>query len=85
MAEVVYVLCALTSLGCAALLVRSYFSTRTRLLLWSSIGFLGLAASNVLLYLDLVIFPDVYLLPWRMGTTLAGLLALLYGLTREGL
>ena len=40
-ARAVYVLCALTSLGCAVLLVRGYLESRARLLLWSSVSFVG--------------------------------------------
>jgi hypothetical protein len=59
MAETVYLLCALTSVMCAALLIRSWFRSRARLLLWSSLCFVGLAVNNVLLFADLVIFPDI--------------------------
>jgi hypothetical protein len=59
MGEVIYVLCALTSIVSAALLLRSYAATRTRLLLWSSLCFVGLAANNVLLFVDLVVVPGV--------------------------
>ena len=53
----VYLLCALTSVLCAVLLTRSYLRSRTRLLLWSALCFLGLALNNVLLFIDLVILP----------------------------
>jgi len=59
MAEAVYALCALTSLACAALLLRSYRATRARLLLWSSVCFVGLALDNILLCIDLIVVPDV--------------------------
>jgi hypothetical protein len=80
MAELVYILCGITSFLCAALLLRSYIRTRTRLLLWTSLGFAGLALSNILLYADLVMFPDVYLMPWRTGAALLGVGFFLYGL-----
>ena len=57
MAEVVYILCALTSLACAVLLIRGYRRSRSRLLLWSCLGFVALAANNVLLFVDLVVVP----------------------------
>jgi hypothetical protein len=85
MAKVVYILCALTSMGCAGLLIRAYSRKPTRLLLWSSIGFSGLAASNILLVADLVIFPDIDLMLWRNLTTLAGLVSLMYGLVGDTL
>lgn len=59
MAETVYLLCALTSVICAALLIRSWLRSRARLLLWSSLCFVGLAINNVLLFVDLVVARDV--------------------------
>ena len=73
MAEVVYVLCVLTSILCAALLLRSYRSTRSRLLLWSMLCFIGLAIHNVLMLLDLVFLPDVDL---RLVRSVSGLVAM---------
>ena len=81
MAEAVYILCALTSLACAALLFRGYARSRARFLLWSGICFLALAANNVMLFLDKVVFPDRdFLVNERGLVALAGLLILLYGL-----
>jgi uncharacterized protein DUF5985 len=57
MASVVYALCALTSILCAVLLWRAYRASRARLLLWSSLSFIGLACNNLLLFIDLVVFP----------------------------
>ena len=48
MAAVVYVLALLTSLACGVLLLRGHARTRQRLLLWSGLCFLGLAASNLI-------------------------------------
>ena len=59
MSEVVYALCALMSVSCAVFLFRGYRSNRTRLLLWSSLAFAFLALNNLVLFFDLVIFPDV--------------------------
>lgn len=81
--SIIYLLCAFTSLGAALLLWRGYRRSRQRLLYWSSLCFAILAASNGLLIMDLVIFPDVYILPWRNFVTQAGLLVLLYGLIFE--
>lgn len=58
MAELVYLLCMLTSAACAALLVRGYLRNRTRILLWSSLCFAGLVLNNALLFLDLAMLPD---------------------------
>ena len=43
MAAAVYVLCALTSIACAVLLLRGWRSRGVRLLLWSGLGFVGFA------------------------------------------
>jgi hypothetical protein len=84
MAELVYLLCALTSFACAALLIRSYFKARTGLLLWSSLCFVGLAANNALLFVDLVLIgPDIDLSILRAVIALGAMLVLLYGLIWE--
>jgi hypothetical protein len=80
MAEAVYLLCALTSAGCAALLLRSYLRNRTRLLVWSSLCFVGLALNNAILFVDRVIVPGTDLTLLRNATALAALLLLLFGL-----
>ncbi len=81
MASVIYTLCALTALTCAILLLRGYFANKAPLLLWSGLCFLGLTLNNVLVVVDLVIFPTSVDL--RMARALAGLgsmVLLLYGL-----
>jgi hypothetical protein len=75
----VYLLAILTSLGCTVLLFRGYRRARVRLLLWSALCFVGLTISNVALFLDLVVFPDVELRPLRLAGTLIGLVFLLLG------
>jgi hypothetical protein len=80
MAELVYVLCFLASAACAVLLLRGYRRSKTRFLLWGGLCFVGLAANNLLLFLDLVVFKQVDLSLWRSLTALIGLLLLLYGL-----
>lgn len=80
MAETIYILCSLTSLACTVLLLRSYLRRRVRLLLWSSLCFLGLTISNVLLFVDLVVVPQIDLSTWRSLVTLIALIVLIYGL-----
>lgn len=80
MAESVYALCAVTSIVCAVLLFRGYRITRTRLLFWSSLCFAGLALDNVLLFIDLILVPNIDLFYWRAGAALAGMSILVYGL-----
>jgi hypothetical protein len=83
MAALIYTLCALTCVACSVLLLRSYLQTRTHLLLWSSLCFVGLTASNVLLVLDRLVYPDVDLTTVRLAAALVGLLLLLIGLVWE--
>lgn len=83
MAEWVYVLCAVTSLFCAALLWRSYRRARTRLLLLSTCCFVGLALSNVVLVIDLLVLPDRDLQPLRTGISLIAMFSLVVGLISE--
>lgn len=80
MAGLIYLLCAATALVCSALLWRRCRTDRTQLLFWSSICFLGLAAENVLLYVDLVAFPSVDLSMYRNALGLAALALLVYAL-----
>jgi Family of unknown function (DUF5985) len=82
-ATAVYVLSALISLACAALLLRSFSQTRTALLLWAAICFLGLTLNNALLFVDKVVVTDVDLSLWRTIPALAGTLALAVGLLWE--
>lgn len=80
MATIVYLLCALTSIACAVLLLRGYAASRVRLLLWGGLCFAGLALNNVLLFVDLGLAPELDLSVWRSLPALAGLLLLVYGL-----
>lgn len=80
MAEIVYVLCALTSVACAALLFRRFRQTRMPLLFWSALCFTGFAINNALLLVDLYVFPGVDLFALRTGAALIGTLVLIYGL-----
>jgi hypothetical protein len=83
MAEIVYVLCALTSVLCAGLLLRSYRGNRSRLLLWSTLCFVGLAVNNIFLFVDAVLVPDVDLRLFRSGSAISGLALLTLGLIWE--
>lgn len=83
MATLVYVLCTLTSLACAVLLLRGYAQNRVRLLLWVGLCFVGLTLNNVLLVVDVRVVPDVDLSLWRSLPALAGLMLLIYGLVWE--
>jgi hypothetical protein len=78
MAAAVYVLCALTSLACAILLLRAYDARGVRLLLWSGLAFVGFTLGNIMLVVDrIVIGPGVDLTLWRGLPVLAGLAVLI--------
>jgi hypothetical protein len=82
-ASAVYILCFLTSLTCAFLLLRRYAQTKVRLLLWSGLCFVGMALNNGLLFMDRIVFPDVNLIWIRTIPVFVGLALLLYGLIWE--
>lgn len=84
MAPLIYALCALTTLVCAVMLLRSYRRTRARVLFWSGLCFVGLTVSNVLLVVDRVVLPLVDLSTARLTAAFVALLLLLYGLIWEG-
>jgi hypothetical protein len=80
----VFFLCALTSFVCMWLLVRGWRRTGTRLLLWSAVSFVFLAINNLLVFLDVVIFPtEVDLLPYRSAAALAAVAVLLWAFIWE--
>ncbi len=87
METVIYVLCTVTSIACAALLLAAYRRERERLLLWTFLCFAWFAVNNLLLVIDLVLVDDADLAIPRVATGLAGLATLLVGLiydTRYG-
>ena len=81
---VLFLLAALTSFACMALLFRGYARTGVRLLLWSALCFIFLTANNVLLFVETIVFPSqVDLRLYRLGTALAGVACLLYAFIWE--
>jgi hypothetical protein len=80
MASVVYALCALTSGLCAVLLGRAYRASRARLLLWSSLAFVGLTLNNLLLFIDFIVVPAVDLSLHRSLLAAVSVMVLLLGL-----
>ena len=83
MANVVYMLCAVTSALCAYLLTRGFRKSRDRLLLWASGCFILLAISNVLLVIDLTVLPATDLSLLRTVPTFIGVALMLFGLIWE--
>jgi hypothetical protein len=80
---ILFLLAALTCLACTVLLYRAWRRTGQRLLLWSTLCFILLSVNNVLLLVDLPVFTEMDLRPYRLVTALAGLGFLLYGFIWE--
>jgi hypothetical protein len=75
----VYFLCFATSAACAYLLFRSYVRTHARLLMWSALCFLFLAANNVAVIVDLLVLPDANYSLMRVLLSLTAVSLLLFG------
>lgn len=75
----VYLLCFLTSSACAVLLGRSFRRTGARLLLWSALCFVLLAANNLVVILDLLVLKDRDFGLVRSLLALAAVSVLLFG------
>jgi hypothetical protein len=78
MPALVYSLCFATSAVCAVLLLNSYLKNRSRLLLWSAVAFVFLAINNFFVLADLILFPDINLLPMRYLAAGAAVSVLIY-------
>lgn len=76
---IVYTLCYLTSSACAWLLARSYGRSGARLLLWSCLCFVLLAANNLVLIVDMLVLPSLDLRLARLLLALAAISVLLFG------
>lgn len=84
MEKIVYLLCALTSIGCAFLLLRNYRRSGTRLLLWAGLCFSCFAVGNIVLFIDLGLLPpEIDLSYYRDSLTFIGLILFGFGLIWE--
>jgi len=73
----IYLLCLFTSAACTWLLVSAYFRRRQSLLLWSAVCFGLLAVNNFLVFVDLILLPQVDLsLARSLTALLAGIVML---------
>ena len=79
----VYFLCSLSSALCAYLLVTGFRRRRERLLLWSAICFCLLAVNNLLVFVDIIVLPNLDLSLWRSLSALAAVSVLIYGFVWE--
>jgi hypothetical protein len=80
---IIYLLCVATSLLCAYLLLRAYFRSRNRLLIWSSICFGMLALNNLVLAVDVLLLPENDLTLVRVITVLLAASVMLFGFIWE--
>lgn len=76
-----YVLCCAVGATCAFLLLRAWHTSHVRLLLWSGIGFTGIAINNLILVIDSQVAADYS--SWRSAPTLIGLIVFIWGLAEE--
>jgi hypothetical protein len=79
----VYAMCFLTSAACAWLLLSSFRHHRQPLLLWSAVCFCLLALNSFLVFIDIILLPDINLLSLRLATNLLAVGVLLYGFVWE--
>ena len=79
----VYGLCLLTSAICAALLLRAWRKSGSRLLLWTAVSFCFLALNNMALVADMLVFPATDLWILRFLAILAAISLLLLGFVWE--
>jgi uncharacterized membrane protein len=75
----IYLLCFATSTVCAFLLVRSYRTSRVRLLLWVAICFVLLAVNNLFVVFDVLFLPAIDLMPFRQMASFSAVAVLLFG------
>ena len=81
MAALIYSLCALTSLLCAWLLLRTYKKQHNALLFWCGLFFAVQTVMNVLLVLDdRLMVPEMDLSLYHYGIAFTAICILLYGL-----
>lgn len=79
-----FLLAALTSVGCMWLLLRAYARTSVRLLFWTGVCFIALSVNNIVLFIDVILLPtQVDLRVLRLGAALAGIACLLYAFIWE--
>lgn len=84
MSSFVYALCALTSFVCCGLLLRHYRREQGKLLFYSAIAFFCFAIANVLLFIDLIVLPQVDLRLLRNAVNLIGVSILVFAIIKCG-
>jgi CHASE2 domain-containing sensor protein len=84
MEAAVYILCAITALLVAIVLLRGFARSRRRLLLHAGLCFSCLMLSNVLLFVDRIVLPDIDLSLWPTLAALLGMGILLCAMIFDG-
>ena len=79
----IFALCLLACVVCAFLLLRGYARGGARLLLWTGACFALLSINNLMVILDIVVFPTLDLQGWRHAASLLAVSVLLIGLVWE--
>jgi len=77
---IVYILCTLASMITALMLLKYYSRTRVRFLFWSGLCFVGLALGNLLLFIDMNLWPYNDLSTLRIVPAVIGYGVLIYGI-----
>jgi len=80
MVGLIFLLCTLTAMLCAWLLLKAYRRNRYKLLLWGGLCFAGLTLNNTFLLIDRFVVPYADLSMWRSLLALVSLMIFLYGL-----
>jgi hypothetical protein len=81
--NLVYSLCALTSIACALLMLRSWRRSRQRLVAFVGLSFAVLSVNNVLLVADLWFIPQIDLALARAVAGSLAMVGLLFALIWE--
>jgi len=76
----IYIVHTAVSLLCSVLLLRAYAQVRKRLLFWSGLYFAGSTLVNALVFMDLIVVPNIDLYPLRLGISLVAAAMLVFGL-----
>lgn len=74
--EIMTALCAIISAFCAIMLLRGFSRRKVTKLFWVAMCFVGLAIENSLLFIDLVLLPQIDLSVIRNSIAMAGIICL---------
>jgi hypothetical protein len=80
---VVYLLCLVTSVICAGLLIRAWRRSRTPFLMWCAVAFSLLALNNLFVVADMILFPDIPFWGLRQAAAFSAVAVLIYAFVWE--